>query len=110
MTDLLELSAHLPEVELAEGYRRLVGGDFLREELPSLVAAVGGSVPQIPALLSETYREIAAKGGWLPVATGPDLKEGATGARVVALAGRHGARRRPGRASRRRVQPSTRWA
>lgn len=47
-----------PEVELAEGYRRLVGGDFLREELPSLVAAVGGSVPQIPALLSETYREI----------------------------------------------------
>lgn len=35
-----------------------------------------------------TYREIAAKGGWLPVAAGPDLKEGATGARVVALEAR----------------------
>jgi murein L,D-transpeptidase YcbB/YkuD len=35
-----------------------------------------------------TYREIAAKGGWLPIAAGPDLKEGATGARVIALEAR----------------------
>ncbi|WP_454759467.1 L,D-transpeptidase family protein [Caulobacter segnis] len=35
-----------------------------------------------------TYRDIAAKGGWQLVAAGPDLKEGATGARVVALEAR----------------------
>lgn len=35
-----------------------------------------------------TYRDIAARGGWLPVPAGPDLKEGATGARVVALEAR----------------------
>ncbi|MCY1647523.1 L,D-transpeptidase family protein [Caulobacter sp. SL161] len=35
-----------------------------------------------------TYRDIAAKGGWLPIAAGPELKEGATGARVVALEAR----------------------
>lgn len=35
-----------------------------------------------------TYRDIAARGGWKPLAPGPDLKEGATGARVVALEAR----------------------
>ena len=35
-----------------------------------------------------TYRDIAAKGGWQPLAAGPELKEGATGARVVALEAR----------------------
>lgn len=35
-----------------------------------------------------TYRDIAARGGWQPLAAGPDLKEGATGARVVALEAR----------------------
>jgi murein L,D-transpeptidase YcbB/YkuD len=35
-----------------------------------------------------TYRDIAAKGGWMPVAAGPDMKEGATGPRVVALEAR----------------------
>ncbi|MET3667677.1 murein L,D-transpeptidase YcbB/YkuD [Caulobacter sp. 1776] len=35
-----------------------------------------------------TYRDIAARGGWAPLAAGPDLKEGATGARVVALEAR----------------------
>ncbi len=35
-----------------------------------------------------TYRDIAAKGGWAPLAAGPELKEGSTGARVVALEAR----------------------
>lgn len=35
-----------------------------------------------------TYREIAAKGGWLPLAAGPDLKEGSTDPRVIALEAR----------------------
>jgi murein L,D-transpeptidase YcbB/YkuD len=35
-----------------------------------------------------TYRDIAARGGWAPLAAGPDLKEGSTGARVVALEAR----------------------
>jgi len=35
-----------------------------------------------------TYRDIAARGGWKMLAPGPDLKEGATGARVVALEAR----------------------
>jgi murein L,D-transpeptidase YcbB/YkuD len=35
-----------------------------------------------------TYRDIAAKGGWQPLAAGPDMKRGATGARVVALEAR----------------------
>lgn len=35
-----------------------------------------------------TYRDIAARGGWAPLTPGPDLKEGATGARVVALEAR----------------------
>ena len=35
-----------------------------------------------------TYRDIAARGGWAPLVAGPDLKEGATGARVVALEAR----------------------
>ncbi len=35
-----------------------------------------------------TYREIAARGGWAPLPAGPDLKEGAKGARVVALEAR----------------------
>ncbi|ENZ82954.1 L,D-transpeptidase family protein [Caulobacter vibrioides] len=35
-----------------------------------------------------TYRDIAAKGGWLPVAPGAPLKEGSTGPRVVALEAR----------------------
>ena len=33
----------------------------------------------------ETYRAIAAKGGWKPVPAGPDLYVGASGARVTAL-------------------------
>ena len=35
-----------------------------------------------------TYRDIAASGGWQPLAAGPDFKEGATGPRVVALEAR----------------------
>ncbi len=35
-----------------------------------------------------TYRDIAARGGWQPIAAGPDLKEGSTGPRVVALEAR----------------------
>lgn len=34
------------------------------------------------------YRDIAARGGWQQLAPGPELKEGATGARVVALEAR----------------------
>lgn len=35
-----------------------------------------------------TYRDIAARGGWSPLVAGPELKEGATGSRVVALEAR----------------------
>ena len=52
-----------PEVELAEGYRRLAAADFTMGDLASLVAAVGGSVPELAETLSRTYAEIERLNG-----------------------------------------------
>ena len=48
-----------PEVELAEGYRRLAASDFAGNDLAALVAEVGGSVPELTDTLRRTYAEIA---------------------------------------------------
>ena len=47
-----------PEVELAEGYRRLTASDFAAHGLAELVAEVGGSVPELALTLRRTYAEI----------------------------------------------------
>lgn len=47
-----------PEVELAEGYRRVAAGRFAGSDLATLVAEVGGSVPELGQTLRCTYAEI----------------------------------------------------
>ncbi|MEO7793851.1 MAG: PIG-L deacetylase family protein [Thermoanaerobaculia bacterium] len=47
-----------PAIGLAEGYRRLAARDFVARDLASLVAEVGGSVPEVVANLDRTYSEI----------------------------------------------------
>ncbi|MEO8197783.1 MAG: PIG-L deacetylase family protein [Thermoanaerobaculia bacterium] len=47
-----------PEVELAEGYRRLAASHFAGCDLAALVAEVGGSVPELSQTLRLTYAEI----------------------------------------------------
>jgi LmbE family N-acetylglucosaminyl deacetylase len=52
-----------PQVELAEGYRRLSAGDFAARDLALLVAEVGGSVPELSENLRRTYAEIERLNG-----------------------------------------------
>ena len=52
-----------PEVELAEGYRRLTAADFAAQDLATLAAAVGGSVPELVATVRRTYAEIERLNG-----------------------------------------------
>ena len=47
-----------PDVELAEGYRRLAASHFAGSDLAVLVAEVGGSVPELGQTLRRTYAEI----------------------------------------------------
>ncbi len=47
-----------PEVKLAEGYRCLAAGDFRGRDLASLVAEVGGSVPELALDLHRARAEI----------------------------------------------------
>lgn len=47
-----------PEVELAEGYRRLAASHFAEFDLAALTAEVGGSVPGLGQMLVRTYAEI----------------------------------------------------
>lgn len=54
-----------PEIELAEGYRRLAAADFAGADLLSLVAQVGGSVPELGERLARTYAEIERLNGQL---------------------------------------------
>jgi LmbE family N-acetylglucosaminyl deacetylase len=48
-----------PEVTLAEGYRCLTAGDFRGRDLASLVAEVGGSVPELAQSLRRSDAEVA---------------------------------------------------
>lgn len=52
-----------PEVELAEGYRRLQAADFAGRDLATLVAEVGGSVPELAETARRTYAEIERLNG-----------------------------------------------
>lgn len=47
-----------PEVELAEGFRRLAAADFASQDLAALVAQVGGAVPQLARDLAANDAEI----------------------------------------------------
>jgi LmbE family N-acetylglucosaminyl deacetylase len=51
-----------PQVELAEGYRRLGAADFAVGDLASLVAEVGGSVPEVADDLRRSRAEIERLG------------------------------------------------